>query len=223
MGKEGEIAIDRHMSVVDDLHGKDPIFTDVLATSSWLIPDIEQLKEKSDWKFDHTVRIAQMGLSLARQQGLTDEDQQTLVIATYIHDIKMVDDDLLSLTNMTAAEGKLTDEELKLLRTHPQLAYEAYKEKNEQAALLARDHDKTPEAVVKLLPEHLQSLHTILYTCDQVDARLSDRPYKELKDVQTEEQVKTELQIMLPLEIIERAITARKVIFSDASEQPEAS
>jgi HD superfamily phosphohydrolase YqeK len=194
MGKheQGAYQIDKQQDCggfVADLMKKDPLFVDVFSRFPWLAVDLTPLHVKSEWKYDHSTRVVQIGLDYLRRQQVAKEQQIIFAISGLIHDIAMVDDDLVHLTN---SQVSLSGEPLRFLITeHPRRVYERYIGYEDpmvkDAATLAGVHNRSPKEIV--LPEALQVLHRALYLGDQVDARMSIRPYRTPQESQTAAQV----------------------------------
>ncbi len=127
----------------------------------------------------HTVRVADMTVRLARALGLTGEDLQHVRWGALLHDIgKMGVPDAILLK-----PGPLTDEEWRVMRRHPELAYQLL----EPVAFLrpALDipychHEKWDgSGYPRGLRDRQIPLAARLFTVVDVwDALSSDRPYR---------------------------------------------
>lgn len=203
---------------VNDLSRLDPKFHEAFDQYPWLASDLEKLLERSPWKYDHTVRVTQIGLALARTAGLSDEAQMTFTIGASLHDIAMVDDDMVELTNSTVS---LKGEPLRfLIEEHPRRAAERYREHHPDASLLIGAHSKKPSEVD--VPESLRELHGILYLADQIDARMSNRPYRSVSETQQTFEVIAALSQEYPETMIQGGIFIHQAIYPKAAPIPHA-
>lgn len=82
---------------------------------------IATLYEKRDpYTAGHQRRVAQLACAIAREMGLPEEQVDGIRITGLVHDIGkiVVPGDILS------KPGRLSNEELNIVKTHPQVAYE---------------------------------------------------------------------------------------------------
>lgn len=127
----------------------------------------------------HTLRVSEMSVRLAKRMGLREQEQIQVRRGALLHDIgKMgIPDEILHKA------GKLTDEEWRIMRRHPQYAYEMLAPiQYLQAALDIPycHHEKWDGSGYPrgLKREEIPLIARIFAVVDVWDAITSDRPYR---------------------------------------------
>ncbi|MBK6793238.1 MAG: HD-GYP domain-containing protein [Anaerolineales bacterium] len=128
---------------------------------------------------DHTRRVTEMTVQLARQLGLPEEDMRHLRRGAQVHDIgKIAIPDSILLK-----PGKLTEEEWSIMHQHPLIAVEMLKAIPDAEPILAipRSHHERWDGSGypdKLAGEDIPLHARIFAFADVYDALTSDRPYR---------------------------------------------
>lgn len=129
----------------------------------------------------HLVRMARYSILLARQIGLGDPEVNMIGMAAPLHDIGKIGipDEIL------LAPRRLTDSELVIMRTHPDIGYEMLQgsssDSMKMSADIARHHHERFDGngyPAKLGGHDIPLSARIVAVADVWDALLSPRPYK---------------------------------------------
>jgi len=127
----------------------------------------------------HQKRVSSLATSIAEKMGLSAEQQKAIKLAALIHDIGKtgVPEDILN------KQQRLTDDEKKIIETHPEAGYEILKT------------IKFPWLITQIVHQHHERIDgtgypnglrnkdilvesKVLAVADVVEAMLSDRPYR---------------------------------------------
>jgi putative nucleotidyltransferase with HDIG domain len=128
----------------------------------------------------HTDRVTRMALELAGHLQLSAEECQALRWGAYLHDIGKI----AIADQILHKPGKLSDEELELMRTHVvvghQFAHALGFLPPGALAVVAQHHERWDGAGYpqRLAGESIHRLARIFALCDVYDALISVRPYK---------------------------------------------
>ncbi len=129
----------------------------------------------------HIVRMAQYSELIARCLGMPDAEREMLLIAAPMHDVgKLGTPDHILLKN-----GRLTPEELLVMREHAMIGYEILKDSTSPvlrmaAQIAASHHEKFDGSGYPfgLAGEDIPLVGRIVAVADVFDALTSQRPYK---------------------------------------------
>jgi putative nucleotidyltransferase with HDIG domain len=142
--------------------------------------NITRLKSKDETTFVHSVAVSALMVQLSRYMKLDARTVQIMGMAGLLHDVgkTKIPDEVLN------KPGKLTDEELALIRDHPALGHEILSRHADMPKMvldITRHHHERLDG--KGYPDGLTaseiSLHVRICTvCDVYDAVTSVRPYK---------------------------------------------
>ena len=157
----------------------DDIASSVLRNPGALV-SLARLKTLDDYSYMHSVAVCALMVSLARQIGMDDAYCRSAGQAGLMHDIGKA---LMPLAVLNKP-GKLTGEELAIIRLHPERGH----------ALLLEGQGATPEMLDVVLSHHervdgtgyprrlpveqVTQLARMGAICDVYDAITSNRPYK---------------------------------------------
>ena len=128
----------------------------------------------------HSIRVVKFTMRLAEETGITDRDElQIIEWGAMLHDVGKigVPDSILQ------KPGPLTDEEWKIMETHPELGYQALKDIPflKKAAFIVRHHQEKYDGTgypAGLKEEEIPLGARIFAAADTYDAMSSDRVYR---------------------------------------------
>jgi putative nucleotidyltransferase with HDIG domain len=140
-----------------------------------------RLKHKDDYTYMHSVAVCALMVALSRQLGMDDKQTKQAGLAGLLHDIgkSAIPLDILN------KPGKLTDEELDIVRGHPKAGHEILLASNgvDEVALdvCLHHHEKVDGTGYphKLPNDEISIFAKMGAVCDVYDAVTSNRPYKE--------------------------------------------
>lgn len=155
------------------------ISNSVLRNQGALI-SLARLKTADDYTYMHSVAVCALMIALARKLGLDEQQTRDAGMAGLLHDLGKAFIPLEVLNK----PGKLTDEEFKLVKTHPEEGYKlllngkGISEVTKDVCL--HHHEKVDgSGYPKSLNSDAISLHAKMgAVCDVYDAITSNRPYK---------------------------------------------
>ncbi len=195
-------ARDRHFDALNDLESSYRIYNTLHAEgkreqTEQVIDSVEKLylnifdtmarevDHKDKYTKGHSDRVSSLSLLLAREVGLRGTALKTVVAAALLHDIGKIkiDDGILKKA------GKLTDDEYKEIKKHPQLGVEILKGKDfpwDVKPLILGHHERIdgrgyPQ---RLKGEDIPLGARIICIADVFDALTSDRVYRAAFDTE---------------------------------------
>jgi response regulator RpfG family c-di-GMP phosphodiesterase len=129
----------------------------------------------------HIVRMARYSALIARRVGMSQEDQDTLLMAAPMHDVGK----LGTPDHILLKRGKLTPEELVIMRQHAQIGHEILKDSSspvlKMAAQIAVSHHEKYDGSGYpngLVGKQIPLVGRIVAVADVFDALTSQRSYK---------------------------------------------
>jgi PAS domain S-box-containing protein len=137
------------------------------------------VETKDSYTAGHQRRVTQLACAIARQMGLSNDRTRVIRTAGLLHDLGKI-----SLpTDILTKPGNLTELELAIIRTHPQVAYDVLKniESFEQIAEIVLQHHERMDGSgypSGLRGEGILLEARILAVSDVVEAMFSHRPYR---------------------------------------------
>ena len=168
------IEIQDALPVVDEL-------TEAILQNRKTLLNVIRLKTKDQYTYFHSVAVCTLMLNMALHLGLDEDEARDFGLAGLLHDIgKMgVPEDILS------KPGRLTDEEMAVMRTHPGLGYQLLSDVAEMPAVVLEavygHHEKIDGTgyPVGLKDAEITLAARLGAICDIYDALTSSRPYRE--------------------------------------------
>ncbi len=141
---------------------------------------LARLKTADDYTYMHSVAVCALMIALGRQLKIDENLIRRLGIAGLLHDLgkAMMPMDVLN------KPGKLTDDEFRLMKSHPEEGYKLLQENSSvddiTLDVVLHNHEKTDGSGY---PKGLKDSEISLYAkmgavCDVYDAITSNRPYK---------------------------------------------
>lgn len=137
---------------------------------------------KSPWTAGHSARVTKYALDIGKEIGFSEKDLKDLQLAGLLHDVGKIG----TYEGILDKPGKLTDEELKIMRQHPGKGAEILapiKQLNDIIPAIKYHHEYYdgkgyPEG---LAGDAIPLFARILSVADTVDAMNADRPYRKGK------------------------------------------
>ena len=137
------------------------------------------IEAKDKYTEGHCKRVTKYCLAIAKEMKLSDEDINNIHFASLLHDIGKIG----IPSSIINKNGKLTEEEYKIIKRHPQIGYDILKNveflkiSNE---IILQHHERIDG---KGYPNSLENgnitlLGKILAVADSYDAMTSSRPYR---------------------------------------------
>ncbi len=148
------------------------IYTGVLEIMAKFIDSIDRSTD------NHSRRVAERSIEVARRLGLTEREIETLRVAAYLHDIGKVE----VSTNVLRKAAKLTAEERAEMERHVEYGSQMLSRvgdlMRDVVPLVLYHHERWDGAGYKRLPgEQIPLGARIIAVCDTYDAIVADRPY----------------------------------------------
>jgi putative nucleotidyltransferase with HDIG domain len=141
---------------------------------------VHDLRDYSNYTYQHCVNVTAISLAIGVRLGLSKEELNNLSVGGLLHDIgkMMVSEKILN------KEGPLTDEEMSVVRQHPNWGSELLQEQMDFAPVvwaIARQHHEYMDGSGypdKLSGSDIHILARIITVVDIWDALRSKRPHK---------------------------------------------
>jgi putative nucleotidyltransferase with HDIG domain len=157
---------------------------DEIAGSVWRNPgamvSLARLKTHDDYSYMHSVAVCALMISLARQLGMDENATREAGLAGLLHDMGKA----VMPLDVLNKPGKLTDDEFKIMKSHPVRGYEMLREGGTatEGALdvCLHHHEKIDGSGYPhgLRGDQITQLAKMGAVCDVYDAITSNRPYK---------------------------------------------
>ena len=151
-----------------------------LARNPSAFVSLARLKSRDDYTYMHSVAVCALMIGLARQLGLSEEETREAGLAGLLHDIGKMQMPLDVLNK----PGSLTDDEFRVMKTHPEHGYELLKggsQVPERALDVALHHHEKFDGTGypnRLAGENISLMARMGAICDVYDAITSIRPYR---------------------------------------------
>jgi putative nucleotidyltransferase with HDIG domain len=147
---------------------------------------VKAIDAKSEWTKGHSLRVADYALKLAKRVGFGGHDMERLRLAAILHDIGKIG----TYEAILDKPGKLTQEEISLIRKHPSQGADILTPLNAMKDIIPMmkyhheryDGSGYPD---RLEGEDIPLSARILAIADVYDAMRSERPYRKGLDFDT--------------------------------------
>ncbi len=155
-----------------------------LARNPSAFVSLARLKSRDDYTYMHSVAVCALMIGLARQLGLTEDEVREAGLAGLLHDIGKMQMPLEVLNK----PGSLTDDEFRVMKTHPEHGYELLKGGTQVPAsaldVTLHHHEKFDGSGYphRLAGEQISLMARMGAICDVYDAITSSRPYRNAWD-----------------------------------------
>lgn len=152
------------------------MYTNLINTLQSLVAAIEA---RDRYTQQHSQRVTQLAVRIAEEMGCTQEEIDTIKFAGILHDIGKINiSDAILLK-----KGKLTQEETKVIQTHPLIGEKILRPLGllpAEKAIVRHHHERWdgkgyPDGLVG---EEVPLLARIIAVADSYDAMTSNRPYR---------------------------------------------
>ena len=141
---------------------------------------LARLKTKDDYSYMHSVAVCALMVSLARQLGMDEDECREAGLAGLTHDVGKA----LMPPAVLLKAGKLTEDEWRIMRTHPERGHELLQRGGMTSAValdvILHHHERIDGTGYphRLAGEALSKFARMGAICDVYDAITSNRPYK---------------------------------------------
>ena len=157
----------------------DEISSSVMRNPGALI-SMARLKTVDDYTYMHSVAVCALMVALSRQLGLTDKETRDAGMAGLMHDLGKA----MMPPAVLNKPGKLTDEEFRIIKTHPERGHQILVEgggaNDVVLDVCLHHHEKVDGSGYPhgLTDEKISVYAKMGAVCDVYDAITSNRPYK---------------------------------------------
>ncbi|MDV3428941.1 MAG: response regulator [Bacillota bacterium] len=166
---------------------------EIEGSKSLMVALANVIEAKDTYTDGHTRRVSSISLSIGKELGLSQEEQEILEVAGIIHDVGKVGipEDILN------KPGKLTEEEFDVVKIHPVLGEKICKPLGAFKNYLdpiRHHHEKLDGSGYPdgLKESEISVITRILTIADIFDALYSDRPYREKLPLEKVESIMTD-------------------------------
>lgn len=154
---------------------------DVVDNSTDINISLNNIKVSDEYTFKHCVDVATMGVLIGKNLLFSDRRLKDIVIAGILHDLgkTKVPDEILN------KPGRLTDDEFKIIQTHPIYGYDLVSKSNQlsnDAKLAILEHHEKIDGTGyprKCKGDEISLLGRLLSIVDVYDALVTKRPYRD--------------------------------------------
>ena len=169
---------------------------------------ISALEARDSYTSHHSSRVAEMTETICEFIDLDEDEKEIYHIAAHLHDIGKIG----IRDNVLLKEGKLNDEEWKIMKSHSEQGYNILMNAKsfEVVADVVRSHHERYDG--KGYPDGLKGEEiplgaTIIAIADSIDAMISDRPYRKGMDTNVcKDQIEKNIGVMYDPSIAKKVI-----------------
>ncbi len=146
---------------------------------------VRTLEAKDPYTKEHSRRVTELAIKLAKEMSLSEEELDSIHIAGYLHDIGKIG----IRDHILMKPGKLTDEEYEIIKTHPIIGEDIVSHLGllpAEKSVIRHHHERWdgkgyPD---RLKGENIPKLARVLAVADTYDAVTSERPYRKARSPQ---------------------------------------
>lgn len=145
-----------------------------------VVVTLSNIQFVDDYTYNHSINVMLNAIILAKKLKLKRDKIEEVAISALLHDIGK----LLIPKDIIEKPGKLSEDEYRLVKTHPYLGYSFLKENynfKEDILLGVRDHHETIDGTGYCDGRDGSDIHLyakLISVVDVYDALISDRPYR---------------------------------------------
>lgn len=142
----------------------------------------EMLDARDTYTHGHSLRVAQLSVSIGKVLGLSEQELEDLKLAGNLHDIGKI-----GITDAILHKpGELTPEEYEIIKTHPEKGCDILKHIKRLSSVVEAVHSHHEWYNGQGYPRRLKKddiplAGAIVSVADAFDAMISDRPYRKRK------------------------------------------
>ena len=155
-----------------------PTFHFISESINELVKVVKQVEKKDSYTYQHSIRVQEYSLKIAKELKLSTEELENLYFASLFHDIGKIDIDEKILNN----PGRLTNEEFTEMKRHPLAGYEMVKSTYYEGIgdIILQHHERLNGSGYPsgLKNDEILFEAKIIGVADTYDAMTSDRPYR---------------------------------------------
>jgi len=151
-----------------------------LTNNSDLLINMVDLKNVSNYTYEHSVNVAIISLILGIELKLSRKELQVLFIGALLHDIGKT----LIPKEIVNKKDELTEEEKEIMKKHPELGFSYLRENfnlSPRSNIIALEHHERVDGMgypKGAIGRHIHMYAKIVAVADVFDAMTSDKPYK---------------------------------------------
>ncbi|MCL4440941.1 MAG: PAS domain-containing protein [Firmicutes bacterium] len=155
-------------------------YANLTNTFTEIVNSLATITEKRDpYSAGHMKRVAELCSAIAGELGVSEKVAKSVFIAGALHDIGKI----YVPTDILNKPGRLTDLEMGIIKTHPQIAYEVLEKipfEHPVAETVLQHHERLNGSGYPngLIGDNLLLEARILAVADVVEAMASHRPYR---------------------------------------------
>lgn len=162
----------------------EPTFYQLSESITGLKKIVDEVEKKDRYTYNHSERVSEYAVKIARKLMLSKEKLENLYIASILHDIGKIN----TPGEILNKPGRLTDEEFSLMKRHPLDGAEMVKDLYYQdvVTIIAQHHERLNGTGYPygLKGDEILLESRIIAVSDTFDAMTEDRSYRKALDVQ---------------------------------------
>ncbi|RHW40327.1 HD domain-containing protein [Neobacillus notoginsengisoli] len=162
----------------------EPTFYQLSENITHLMEIVDEVERKDWYTYKHSERVSEYAVKIAKKLMLPKDKLENLYIASILHDIGKIN----TPSEILNKHGKLTDEELAVVKKHPRDGAEMVKDLyyKDIANIIAQHHERLNGTGYPngLKGEEILLEARIIAVSDTFDAMTEDRAYRKAHTVQ---------------------------------------
>jgi putative nucleotidyltransferase with HDIG domain len=142
---------------------------------------VKAIEARDPYTSGHSVRVQRLSMAIAADLGMNEQDLENVAAASLLHDVGKIHEEFAAVLRK---EGKLTDEERRLIESHAERGAELVGVISRFRGIVqesVRHHHERwdgrgyPEG---LAGEDVPRISRVILVADTIDAMTTDRPYR---------------------------------------------